>query len=73
MDVLIVTVTAGVCSGRSILSLTYQSMICDNERRHITAVSELTLIVPATESTFHLCINIHVLDMYRKISHNLIK
>ena len=36
-------------------------------------VSELALIVPATESTFHLCINIYVLDIYPKNSYIFIK
>jgi hypothetical protein len=66
MELLIIIVTAGVCSGRSILSLTNQSMPCDNESRHVTAVSELALIVPAAESTFHLCKDIYVPDIYRK-------
>jgi hypothetical protein len=73
MEVLIVTVTAGVCSGRSILSLTNQSMTCDNGSLNVTAASELTPIVPATESAFHLCIDIYVLDIYSKCSHILIK
>ena len=28
-------------------------------------VSELALIFPAAKSTFHLCVDIHVLDIYR--------
>lgn len=48
-------------------------MTYDNERRHVTAVSELTLVVPAAKSTFHLCINIYVLDIYPKNSYIFIK
>lgn len=48
-------------------------MIWDNGSRHVTAASELILIVPATESTFYLCIEIYVLDMYRENHHILIK
>lgn len=47
MEVLIVTVTAAICSGGSILSLTNQSMTCDHESRHVTAASELALITSA--------------------------